>query len=64
MPLQTSLLPTPEHLLQVIRCNCQTDCSTLRCSCKKHNIECTHACGSHDNDTDDVETFDSQTINY
>jgi len=74
MPLQTSLPPAPEHLLQVMRCNCQTDCSTLRCSSKKHNIECTPACGnckgtggtiiSHDNDTDDVETYDSKTINY
>ena len=62
-PLQTSLPPAPEHLLRVIRCNCQTDCSTLRCSCKKHNIECTLACGnckgsgctniSHDHDDDD-----------
>ena len=66
VPLQTSLPPAPEHLLKVIRCNCQTDCSTLRCSCKKHNIECTPACGnckgtscaniSHDNDTDDIDT--------
>ena len=73
VPLQTSLPPAPEHLLQIIRCNCQTDCSTLRCSCKKHNIECNPACGnckgtgctniSYDNDTDDVETFASQT-NY
>ena len=75
VPLQTSLPPAPEYLLQVIRCNCQTDCSTLRCSCKKHNIECNPACGnckgtgctkiSHDTDTDDVETFDtSQTLKY
>ena len=65
VPLQTSLPPAPEHLLRVIRCNCQTDCSTLRCSCKKHNIECTLACGnckgtgctntSHDNDNEPVE---------
>lgn len=45
VPLQTSLPPAPEHLLRVIRCNCQADCSTLRCTCKKHNIECTTACG-------------------
>ena len=29
VPLQTSLPPAPEHLLRVIRCNCQVDCSTL-----------------------------------
>ena len=65
VPIRTSLPPAPEHLLRVIRCNCQTDCSTLRCSCKKHNIECTLACGnckgtgctntSHDNDIETVE---------
>ena len=46
VPLQTTLPPAPEQLLQVIRCNCKADWSTLRCSCKKHNIECTPACGS------------------
>ena len=65
VPIRTSLPPAPEHLLQVIRCNCQTDCSTLRCSCRKHSIECTLACGnckgtgctntSHDNDIETVE---------
>ena len=63
VPLQTSLPPAPEHLLKVIRCNCQADCSTRRCTCKRHNIECTPACGNcrgsgcanvlHDNDEDD-----------
>ena len=67
VPLQTSLPLASEHLLRVIRCNCQADCSTLRCSCKRHNIECTPACGNcrgsgctnilHDNDTDDIDTF-------
>ena len=62
----TSLPPAPEHLLKVIRCNCKSDCSTLICSCKKHNIECTPACGNRkgsgctnvpfDNDTDDLES--------
>ena len=65
VPLQTSLPPAPEHLLRVIRCNCQTDCSTLRCSCRKHNIECTPPCGnckgtgctniSYDNDIETLE---------
>ena len=63
MPIQTSLPPAPVHLLKVIRCNCQTDCNTLRCTCKRYNIECTPACGNcresgctntlHDNDEDD-----------
>ena len=43
--LQTDLAPAPENLLRVIRCNCMADCSPLRCTCKKHNIECSPACG-------------------
>ena len=46
VPLQTALAPAPENLLRIIRCSCLTDCSTLRCTCKKHNIECTPACGN------------------
>ena len=38
--IQTTLPPAPEKLLWVIKCNCQGDCSTLRCTCKKSNIEC------------------------
>ena len=46
VPIQTSLAPAPEKMLCVIRCNCQSDCHTMRCICKKHNIECTPACGN------------------
>ena len=46
LPLHTSLAPAPDHLLQVIRCSYQADCSTMRCTCTKHNIECTPACGN------------------
>jgi len=28
--IQATLPPAPEHLLREIRCNCKTDCSTLR----------------------------------
>ena len=46
VPQQTTRAPAPEYLLHIIRCNCKTDCSTTRCNCKKHNIECTPACGN------------------
>ena len=41
----TDLLPAPEELLHIIRCNCQTQCSTMRCTCKKHGIKCSMAVG-------------------
>ena len=37
--------PATDELLRVIRCNCTTDCSTARCSCRKHSLECYPACG-------------------
>ena len=46
VPQQTTRAPAPERLLRIIRCNCKTDCSTTKCTCKKHNIECTPACGN------------------
>ncbi|KAL8582347.1 hypothetical protein ACOMHN_037104 [Nucella lapillus] len=45
LPMLTDLPAAPEELLTVIRCNCQTDCSTTRCTCRKHGLVCTAACG-------------------
>jgi len=44
-PRTTDLPPAPDALLRVIRCNCKTDCDTKRCTCKKHGMECSVACG-------------------
>ena len=41
----TQLQPAPEALLRVVRCNCLSDCSSMRCTCKKHDLECSAACG-------------------
>ncbi|WAR15638.1 hypothetical protein MAR_005743 [Mya arenaria] len=38
-PVQTDLPPAPQ-------CSCKTDCSNLRCTCKKHNIECSVVCSN------------------
>ncbi|XP_065915240.1 uncharacterized protein [Dysidea avara] len=46
MPLFTDLPPAPDDLLKIIRCNCHTDCSTMRCTCKKYNVKCSPACGN------------------
>ena len=37
--------PAPAELLKIIRCNCTTDCATARCTCKKHGMKCSMACG-------------------
>ena len=44
-PISTDVPPAPEDLLKVIRCNCNTDCSSQGCSCKKHVMKGFLACG-------------------
>ena len=45
LPILTDRPPAHQSLLEMIRCNCRTDCNTQRCSCKKHGLECSSACG-------------------
>ena len=40
MPVLTDLPPAPDELLKIVRCNCHTDRSSMRCACKKHNVKC------------------------
>lgn len=44
-PTYTDIAVAPSDLLHVIKCNCKTDCSTERCSCRKHGLVCSVACG-------------------
>ena len=45
-PKTTDLPPAPPDLLKIIHCNCTTDCSTARCTCQKHGMKCSLACGN------------------
>ena len=45
VPVMTDLPPAPDELLRVIRCNCTTDFSTTRCSCRNHSLEWSPASG-------------------
>ena len=44
-PVLTDMPPAPAELLKIIQCNCTTDCATARCTCKKHGMKCSMACG-------------------
>ena len=44
MPVLTDLPPAPDELLKIVRCNCHTDYSSMRCTCKKHNVKCSPEC--------------------
>ncbi|KAL8599197.1 hypothetical protein ACOMHN_007913 [Nucella lapillus] len=45
LPILTDIAAASENLLIDIRCNCKTDCQSARCSCRKHGLVCTSACG-------------------
>ena len=45
LPILTDRPPAHQSLLEMICRNCRTDCNTQRCSCKKHGLECSSACG-------------------
>lgn len=44
VPTEMDLPPAPPSLQNVIRCSCKSDCSSARCSCRRHGLECTLAC--------------------
>ena len=41
----TDLPPAPPALLKVVHCNCKSDCSSRRCTCRRMGLECSAACG-------------------
>ena len=42
----TRLSPTPDAIVNIIKCNCQkSSCSNLLCSCKRVSLNCTDMCG-------------------
>ena len=45
MPIMTDQPAPPPEILEVVRCSCKKDCSTKRCTCKKHGLPCTDICG-------------------
>jgi len=40
MSVLANLPPAPDELLKIIKCNCHTDYSSMRCTCKKYNVKC------------------------
>ena len=44
---ENSTPPAPEKLIQIIRCNCKTNCDSKKCTCRKHGLECSSGCGDY-----------------
>ena len=36
----------PDHVLNVVRCKCKSNCSSALCSCRKHGLTCVTACSN------------------
>ena len=45
IPMKIDIPLAPKDLLHILRCDCKTRCSLKRCTCRKHGLECTLACG-------------------
>lgn len=43
-PTTTDILPAPKAILEMVRCQCKTDCSSQRCSCRAKNLTCSDLC--------------------
>ena len=43
-PVTTEVLPAPAAIIEMVRCQCKTDCSRSRCSCKGKDMTCTNLC--------------------
>jgi hypothetical protein len=44
LPITTKVLSAPQAIIELVRCNCKTSCSTQRCSCRLNNLTCTELC--------------------
>jgi hypothetical protein len=38
LPVTTKVLAAPQAIVELVRCQCETNCSTQRCSCNKQKI--------------------------
>ena len=45
-PIMTDKDPAPQNLLNVIRCKCESLCTSALCSCRKNNLNCVTACSN------------------
>ncbi|KAJ8880744.1 hypothetical protein PR048_017214 [Dryococelus australis] len=46
VPVICDMNAAPETLLKIIHCNCKSDCSSNRCSCRAYGLPCSYVCGS------------------
>uniref|UniRef100_UPI00358E3900 uncharacterized protein n=1 Tax=Myxine glutinosa TaxID=7769 RepID=UPI00358E3900 len=65
-PVPTTDPIAPDYLLKFVCCNCEGECSTLRCCCKKQGVKCISACGNcHGNSCQNInQPDDERSVGY
>ncbi len=43
-PHTSDVAPAPTAVVEMVRCQCKTNCATQRCSCKRNELSCTDLC--------------------
>jgi 5'-3' exonuclease len=66
-PVISDRAPAPQSLLTLVWCACKSGCGTLRCSCRRHGLQCSPACSGcrgicQNNDYDSAEDGDDSEI--
>ena len=46
LPVRSELRAVHASLVEIVRCNCKSDCGFQRCSCKKHGLDSFAFCGT------------------
>lgn len=46
LPIRTDIPAAHASLLEIVRCNCKSDCGSQRCSYRKHGLDCSAAYGN------------------
>ena len=54
-PITTSIPPAPQSITELVKCQCRTNCTSQRCSCKRQNLTCTDLCSCSDECENDVD---------
>ncbi|KAK6167815.1 hypothetical protein SNE40_021754 [Patella caerulea] len=56
-PKTTDLPSAPEAIVEMVRCQCKSNCTSNRCSCKRKNLPCTDLCLCSTNCDNDEDTL-------
>ncbi|KAK6171868.1 hypothetical protein SNE40_018292 [Patella caerulea] len=56
-PKTTDLPPAPEAIFEMVRCQCKSNCTSNRRSCKRKNLPCTDLCLCSTNCDNDEDTL-------